>query len=186
MPAPKVHRAATPTSVFHLLSGKLYKRIVPEKNYVSRVRIAIFTMSSDAVPLPPVPGPTEPVVEDTAPRPRGYFNQAQLDDLDLAESVLAAARTHASALAARQVTADYLAGFAASLEQARAKITATGQAADKTGAATLSANGTERALVIALQGIQSAAKQKHRMLAEDDDPATNFSTEKIRDRLNMH
>lgn len=167
-------------------SENLPKRIVSEQNYVSKAVTVFPGMSSETAPIPSVPGSTEPVAEETAPSPRGYFNQAQLDDLDLAERVLAAARTHAPALATRQITTDYLAGFASSFEQARAKTTATGQAGDKTGAATLNATGTERALVIALQGIQSAAKQKHRMLAEDDDPATNFPTDGylIASRLN--
>jgi hypothetical protein len=142
-----------------------------------------------AMPDPNAPPPPTPPVnppDDHQPKPRGYFNQAQLDDLETAESVLAAAQDHADDLAARQITADYIAGFATAIQQARAKTSATGQSTDKTGAAALNANGAERALIIALQGIQSAAKQKHRMLDEDDDPATNFSTDGylIGERLN--
>ena len=136
-------------------------------------------------PTPPTP-PTP--ADDHTPKPRGYFNQAQLDDLEIAESVLTAAQDHDTGLARRQITAGYIAGFATAITQARAKISETGQAADNTGAATLNAGGAERALLIALQGIQSAAKQKHRMLDEDDDPATNFSTDGylIGKRLNLN
>ena len=126
-------------------------------------------------PIPPTPAPAP--AGDPTPKPRGYFNQAQLDDIETAENVLAAAQDHAEDLAGRQITADYLAGFATAIGQARTKTSETGQAADNTGAATLNAAGAERDLVVALQGVQSAAKQKHRMLDEDDDPATNFSTD---------
>lgn len=119
----------------------------------------------------------DPATPETTGRPRGYFNQAQLEDLATAELLLAAAQAHPDELATRDITAEYLTGFAAAITQARAKTTDTGQAADQGGAATLSALGAERALVVALQGIQAAAKQKHRMLAEDDDPATNFPTD---------
>lgn len=122
------------------------------------------------------------------PRPRGYFGQAQLEDLETAEEVLAAAQEHAAKLAQRDVTGEYLTGFETAIGQVREKITKTGQDADSGEAATLNADGAERALVIALQGIQSAAKQKHRMFAEDDDAATSFSTEGylIGKRLNAH
>lgn len=137
-------------------------------------------MSDTLAPSPSTSTPaasTAPAPDDSTPRPRGYFNQAQLDDLDTAESVLTAAQTHAAALAEREITAEYLGGFSTALQQARVKITATGQASDQAGTATLNAIGAERALLVALQGVQSAAKQKHRMLAEDDDPTTNFSTD---------
>ena len=129
------------------------------------------------MPDPTPPTPPTPAPDTHTPKPRGYFNQAQLDDLETAESVLTAAQDHADDLTARQVTADYVAGFATAITQARTKTSDTGQSADTTGAATLNADGAERALIVALQGIQSAAKQKHRMLDEDDDPATNFSTD---------
>jgi hypothetical protein len=125
----------------------------------------------------PVPSSSPSPSDDTSPKPRGYFNQAQLDDIDTAEKVLAAALDHTTDLAKRQITTTYLDGFAMAIAQARTKTTETGQATDETEADTLLATGAERALLTALQGIQSAAKQKHRMLAEDDDPATNFSTD---------
>jgi hypothetical protein len=126
----------------------------------------------------PTPSPTpDPSPDNHTPKPQGYFNQAQLDDLETGEKVLTAAQSHTDDLAKRQIDADYITGFAAAIQQARDKTTESGQATDQTGTDTLNATGAERALVTALQGIQSAAKQKHRMLDEDDDPATNFSTD---------
>ena len=54
-------------------------------------------------------------------------------------------------------------------------------------AANLKATGKERVLVIALQGIQSGAKQLHKMLAEDGDPTTDFPLDGylIGERLNL-
>lgn len=121
--------------------------------------------------------PTPPPATETPAKtvtPRGYFNKAQLEDLDTAETVLAAAQKNTAALAKRDIDAAYLTGLDGIIKTARSRITATGQSSDTAQSANLSATGAERALVIALQGIQSAAKQKHKMLAEDDDPATNF------------
>ena len=111
-----------------------------------------------------------------APKPRGYFNKAQLEDLTVAEDIHAAASAagRAAAFAGQDITAEYLAGLATAIAQARAKTTETGQDADAGQAATLNAGDAEKELVVLLQKIQSAAKQKHRMLAEDDDPETNF------------
>jgi hypothetical protein len=141
-------------------------------------------MSDSTIQPATAPAPTEPVT----PKPRGYFNQAQLEDLDIAQAILLAAQENTVALATRQITADYIAGFATTLAAARAKINETGQAKDQSGAATLNAHGAERALLVALHGIQSAAKQKHRMLAEDDDDSTNFPTDGylIGQRLNAN
>ncbi len=112
-------------------------------------------------------------------RPRGYFNQAQLEDLVLAEDVLAAALnpSRSAALAGRQIGADYVAGLATAIGRARDKTSDTGQAGDVSAAATLNATGSERALLVALQGIQSAAKQKKRMLEEAGDATTTFTTD---------
>ena len=50
----------------------------------------------------------------------------------------------------------------------------------------LNADDAERALITALQGIPAAARQRHRKLAEDDNPATDFATDRylIGQRLN--
>ena len=130
--------------------------------------------------------PTPTPNPEPGPRPRGYFNQSQLEDIATGESVLSAAQSHAAALADKDIDAAYLTGFAAALQQARDKATETGQSGDASEAETMGAAAAERALITALQGIQSAAKQKHRMLAEDGDPATNFSTNGylIGERLN--
>ena len=131
----------------------------------------------DPTPTPPAPTPAPTPTPAPQPKPRGYFNQGQLDDLATAESVLAACKNHADELATRDIDAAYVTGLAAAIKEARDKTTATGQAADGSGAATLNAGDAERALLTALHGIQSAAKQKHKMLAEDENPATNFPTD---------
>jgi hypothetical protein len=112
------------------------------------------------------------------PQTRGYFNQAQLNDIAEAATILAAARMadHAPALATEEIPPEYVTGLADLLRQARDKITETGQGGDAKQTATLRLTGKARILYTALQGIQSAAKQKKRMADEDDDPATTFST----------
>ena len=123
-------------------------------------------------------------------RTKGYFNKAQLEDIAIAEDIFppASDSARAAAFAARAITADYIAGLAAAVAQARAKISATGQDADESHAATLNADDAERTLITILQSVQSAAKQKHRMLAEDDDDTTDFATDGylIGQRLNAN
>ncbi|MDB6173986.1 MAG: hypothetical protein JWL59_3297 [Chthoniobacteraceae bacterium] len=116
------------------------------------------------VPPEPAPGPAPKI------QPRGYFNQSQLEDIKLAESILQAARNarHSNALAGREITEDYLAGLESAIAMARLKIAGTGQAQSGQQPATLNASDAERDLITILQGIQSAAKQKHRMLEEED------------------
>jgi hypothetical protein len=126
----------------------------------------------------PAPAPVPPA-NPAKTLPRSYFNQAQIADIALAEDVATAAADAdvAALLATRDITADYVAGLAALVTQARTKMTETGQANHGPQPTTLNAAGAERALVIALQGIQSAAKQRQRMEQEDDDPTTNFTTD---------
>ena len=120
-------------------------------------------------PIDPTPTPTP-----TPVRKRGYFNKAQLDDIDLAESILSAARKNAEPLAKRKIDAAYLDGLGATITEARQRISQTGQSADAAQTANSNANAEERKLLTALQGIQSSAKQWHKMLDEDEDPSTNF------------
>lgn len=138
--------------------------------------------SVPASSTPATPEPESPATE------RGYFNQAQLADIREAGEIATAAQRadHAAALATQGITADYVTGLAEAIATARTRITETGQGADEKKTVTLKLRGKGRALYVALQGIQSAAKQKRRMLEEDDDPATNFSTEGylIGERLN--
>jgi hypothetical protein len=107
----------------------------------------------------------------------GYFNQAQLDDLDLAELILASARSNAAALDEQDITAAYLEGFAAHVVETRTRASESGQGKEDAKAATELAGTAATHLFTALQQIQSAAKQKHKMLAEDGDPETNFPTD---------
>ncbi len=119
--------------------------------------------------------PTTPATPAT-PRNRGYFNKAQLADVQLGEDILVAARDplHVDALLAEEITAAVLDLFNSKLELARQKIAISGQNLEDKKAATLLAVGTARTLVTALKGIQSAAKQRERLEAVDGDPATNF------------
>jgi hypothetical protein len=124
---------------------------------------------------------TEPIQPTTTPTPeteesttRGYFNQAQLDDLKLAQDVLAAAGSHAAAMDEQDITAEWLAKFKEALAECRLRSTNAGQEADESEQATAAAIAAAKNLTIALQAIQASAKQKHQMLAEDGDPATNF------------
>ncbi|MFN0104801.1 MAG: hypothetical protein ACKV2U_22290, partial [Bryobacteraceae bacterium] len=136
------------------------------------------TLTAPSAPATPATPPAAEPAKAERKTP-GYFTQAQLEDLALAEDVLAAAENteRAAALAVRQIDAAYVGGLATAIQQARAKTSDTGQSGDETLNATLNASGSERTLLIALQGIQSAAKQKKRMLEEDEDAATTFSTD---------
>ncbi len=123
--------------------------------------------------------PSAPIVTppSATTTPRSYFNRAQLEDLDLAELILAATRSNAAELAEQDITAAYVDGFADHVDETRARASESGQGKEEAKAATELAGTAATALFTALQQIQSAAKQKHKMLAEDGDPATNFSTE---------
>jgi hypothetical protein len=142
---------------------------------------------------PTISPPTTPANSATpAPRtqPRGYFNQAQVTDIQTAED-LASVSTEpevAGPLAGREITALYITGLTHLISDARAKMASTGQAHSGHQPATLNADDAERALINRLHDIQAAAKQKHRMLSEDDNPATNFSTSGylIGERLNAN
>ncbi len=123
--------------------------------------------------------PTPPTPPAPKTQPNGYFNQAQVQDIQHAEDLLPVARgdQHKAPLATKDIDDAYVNGMEAAIAEARQKMADTGQANSGQQPATLNASDAERALVTILQSIQAAAKQKHRMLAEDDDPATNFSTE---------
>lgn len=131
------------------------------------------------MPEQPANPPATPAAPAPKTQPRGYFNQAQVEDIQLAEDIATAAGAdaHQTALATQEITAEYVAGEVGFIAEARAKMAETGQANSGQQPASLNADEAERALITVLQAIQSGAKQKHRMLAEDDDPATNFSTD---------
>ena len=91
------------------------------------------------------------------------FNQAQLDDLQTAEHIVQSARTEPfkTTLAAREITTavvDALATLCFTARQRTAKVVREETAAE---VLTLQATGVERDLVILLQDIQAAAKQKY-------------------------
>jgi hypothetical protein len=130
------------------------------------------TSNTTATPVtPPAPAPKT--------QPRGYFNQAQVNDIQTAEDIgtVSAEAAQTAALAGRDITAEYVAGLATLIGTARGKMSATGQANSGQQPAALNADDAERALIARLHDIQSAAKQKHKMLAEDDDAATDFPTD---------
>ncbi len=136
--------------------------------------------------------PDAPTTPPPAPKtqPHGYFNAAQVEDIQAAEDIATAAAEDdaKTPLATRDITEAYVAGLSGFIVQARAKMAETGQANDGQQPATLNADEAERALITVLQGIQSAAKQRERMEQEDDDPATNFKAEGylIGQRLNKN
>ncbi|MEO5917911.1 MAG: hypothetical protein ABIS50_27000 [Luteolibacter sp.] len=123
----------------------------------------------DTAPITPTPA--------AAPQTRGYFNKAQLEDLDLAETVLAAARANAADLIDWDITSAYADGFDGVITETRKRAIESGQNAEDSKTATGLTGEAASHLHTALQSIQSAAKQKHKMLAEDGDPATNFPTD---------
>lgn len=131
------------------------------------------------MPAPTTSQPNALGQTSTPATSRGYFNAAQIEDIGIAEDLIPAARdtAHQARLALRDITEAYIAGLEGFIGQARAKMAATGQANDGQQPAALNADGAERNLLTALQGIQSAAKQRERMEQEDDDPDTNFKAE---------
>ena len=127
-----------------------------------------------------MPDSTTPPVapaETETPRPRGYFNRAQLEDITLSESVQAAAHANPAAMADRDIDAAFLLKFQEAIDEAHSRSAATASQAADAQEATLESNQTAAALRAALQAIQSAAKQKYKMLAIDGDSTTNFPTD---------
>ncbi len=125
----------------------------------------------DTLPTtPPAPSPA-------VPRERGYFNQTQLDDLAVAETIAAAAAANAAALDEQDITATYVEGFTAVIDESHLRITESAKSQEDSKAATELAAEDAAKLHTALQQVQSSAKQKHKMLDEDGDPATNFPTD---------
>lgn len=74
----------------------------------------------------------------------------------------------------QDITAAWMDGFSAALLEARARANDATLGKEAAKQATAAAEKAAKDLAAALQKIQSAAKQKHKMLAEDGDPATNF------------
>ena len=124
---------------------------------------------------PAAAGSPVPTIESN--RTRGYFHQGQLEDLDTATSVLSAARFHPLEMAAQDIEPGWLDAFDAAIKEARRRTSTTGQGSVEAKQATELSDQAAAALVTGLKRIQSAAKQKHQMLAEDGDPATNFPTD---------
>ena len=98
-----------------------------------------------------------------SPQPRSTFNRAQLEDLETAEDIVTAARRDAykTALAAREITTAVVDRLAQLCLAARRKTARTVQDDTASEAQTLNASGIERQIVLAIQEIQAAAKQKY-------------------------
>lgn len=99
----------------------------------------------------------------SAPRNTSTFNQSQLEDLQFAEEVAVLVRTqpYATDLAAREITGTQADAIAALCLSARRR-TAKAVREDTAGTVlSLQATGHERDLVLLLQDIQAAAKQKY-------------------------
>ncbi|MBE2286698.1 MAG: hypothetical protein IAE77_24795 [Prosthecobacter sp.] len=109
----------------------------------------------------------------SAAHERGYFNQAQLEDIETAGDLLAAASGHAAELTEQDIDDAYLNGLTVLTVETRRRIAEAAGNGDASEAATAEARAAEKVLFQGLQHIQSAARQKHKMLAEDDDPETN-------------
>jgi hypothetical protein len=126
-----------------------------------------------------MPDSTTPPADPSAATPstRGYYQKAQLEDLALGESILTAARQNAVVLDEQEITTLYLDGFDTVVKEARKRASESGQAKETSKNATDVTGKAATDLVTALQKIQSSAKQKHKMLDEDGDPATNFPTD---------
>ncbi len=129
-----------------------------------------------------MPDNTTPVTATVSTTPqavasRGYFNKEQLEDIALAESVLSATKANQPILASRDIDGTFITRYGDFTTEAHRRAAATAGEADDSQEATLESSAAAKALYSALQGIQSAAKQKHRMFAIDGDPATNFPTD---------
>jgi hypothetical protein len=122
---------------------------------------------------PDKPDSTPPENSAAAPT-RGYFNKEQLDDIDLAAAILKSARVYPAEMAEQDITGEFLTGFAETIAEGRTRAAESGQQTDESRQATAAATQAGRALLAGLRKIQSAAKQKHQMLAADGDPSTNF------------
>lgn len=125
---------------------------------------------SDTITTPVAP----PAPVESASVPRGYFNRAELEHIDDADAILASARANATALAEQDVEPADITTLADAVTEARRRVTLAAGEAEDSIEATQEARDAARSLYHALQGIQSAAKQKHKKLAEDEDPDTNF------------
>ena len=117
--------------------------------------------------------PMEPAPEETPATP-GYFNRRQLDDIDEAEAVLTAALSEGERMSEQDIDEPYLTGFGDLITEAHNRTATAGMEKDEAKTDTEEAIAAREDLHTALRKIQSSAKQKHRMLAEDGDPTTNF------------
>lgn len=98
-----------------------------------------------------------------APQTRSTFNRTQLEDLELAEDIVRAARgePYKSELIAREIPPAEVESLWTLCGTARQRTTAAILEDTAGEAGTLLATGQERALILLLQEIQAAAKQKY-------------------------
>jgi hypothetical protein len=130
------------------------------------------TPDSPGTPPPTSPPPVTP--PDKPKRHRGLFNKAQLAEITASGDIAkkAADDPYKTKLADKGIDAAFVTAFADEVESARGfSENAAGGKGNKKQAL-LNATGAEAKLVIALQAIQSAAKQRSRMdIIADPPPA---------------
>ncbi len=106
---------------------------------------------------------TAPVVEPKPKRQRGVLNKAQLGKLTKAEGVGQAAQDsdHAPALAARDITPDFVTDLVDDMAEARTKTAAALVFSTAAQDATAKENKGAHLLLGGMQEVQKAAKQKY-------------------------
>ncbi len=109
----------------------------------------------------PIPAPTpEP---EKSKRARSVLNQAQIQALSKAEQIGLCAQKddYAAKLAEREIDAGFVSTLLSDVEAARKKSATALRSTTSKESATVTEDHTERDLVVALQEVQSAAKQKY-------------------------
>lgn len=111
----------------------------------------------DPEPAPTPPSP--PVPKQT----RGILNKAQLDELTKAEQIARAAQkaVYAALLLLRDITAAYVTTLLADIAAARNKAADAVQSTSAKESATATEGAAQKSLIIAMQEVQAAARQKY-------------------------
>lgn len=112
---------------------------------------------------PPDPAPAPDSGVPPKKRSRGTVNKAFIQALDKAEQVVLAAQkaAHATALATRDLTAEFVTALQNDIKTTRNEIANAVQSTTAKEGATLSGSVAQTNLVRALQEVQAAARQKY-------------------------
>jgi hypothetical protein len=112
-----------------------------------------------------MPDPTPPPTPEPEKnkRPRGILNQAQIQALTKADQICLAAKkgAYAPKLSGREIEPGFVDTLLDDIKSARKKASDAVHGTSGKESSSLSEDNTEKELVIALQEIQSAAKQKY-------------------------